>query len=155
MFLLNIKLYNNASEPNRLDKTITLVQDFTDCHLKENCDVRNPVFLIGKKDGMTVRKNVNYLYCSTFDRYYFIENIVYGIGGLFEIQCKCDVLMSFKDDIMRLECVFARQENLFNTYLNDSEFLCYNTPLIQQKAFPYGFSEGFSGVLTVVGGSGA
>lgn len=148
---MEIVLYNNNSEKNKLDKSLGKIIEFNDAHLKENTTIRNPIFVIQKGD-FVVRNNVNYLWCSTFQRYYFVDEITFGVGGVLLLHCSCDVLMTFKDKIKELSCVFARQENLFNTYLNDSEFMCYNTPLIIQKKFPNGFADGFSGVLTVVGG---
>ena len=148
---MTIKLYNNKSEVNVLNKEIEEIIVLDNAHLKEGVSLRNPIFAI-QKGNFTIKKNVNYLYCSTFDRYYFIKNIEYGKGGVIHISCACDVLMTFKEAIKKLSCVIARQEKLFNTYLNDTEFMCYNTPLIIQKKFPYGFSDGYCGLLTVVGG---
>ena len=60
--------------------------------------------------------------------------------------------MSFRDGINNLDIVAKRQENTYNTYLNDPEFKTYNHPRITQKKFPNGFTSDSHIILTVAGG---
>lgn len=63
----------------------------------------------------------NYAYIPDFNRYYFVVDIVSVRSGLWLFKLKCDVLMSFKDDIYDLECIVARNETTYNLMLSDSK----------------------------------
>ena len=75
------------------------------------------------------------------------------VNGLWLIDLSCDVLMSFKDSILALECVVNRSSSDYNSYFNDDEFSCYNNSRVQTKLFPnYGvFNNGRTYLITVSG----
>ena len=75
--------------------------------------------------------------------------------GILEVKCKCDVLQSFKTQILSNNAIIDKQENegVFNLYINDDSLKVYQDPLIST----YVFQNGFSGtnveyVLVVAGG---
>jgi hypothetical protein len=62
----------------------------------------------------------NYLKIHKFNRYYYIDNIS-TIGGLIEIECRCDVLMSHAKDILASKQYILRQETKYkNPFLFDN-----------------------------------
>lgn len=107
--------YSSSAEKNRLDKT-TYLSDETevDILLKENCGMLTPTLII-----TTNILNKNYVYIPLFERYYFITNITRLDNKRVEIACKCDVLMSFKEDIANLKVIATRSSNKYNQYLTD------------------------------------
>ena len=68
-----------------------------------NTDILNPVF----KVNTVVTDN----YCSAFGRYYFIESIEGCRGGHSLVSCHVDVLYTYKDAILGLECLVERNEH--------------------------------------------
>ena len=62
--------------------------------LKESASVVNPVLIIQSLNY----PDYNYLYLPIFDRYYFIEDIIYDTG-VWVVTCRVDVLATWKDDI--------------------------------------------------------
>lgn len=107
--------YSSSAEKNRIDKTSYLSGDFeTDILLKENCGMLTPVLIISA--SVTDK---NYLYIPLFERYYFITNITRLDNNRVEISCKCDVLMSHKEDILKLKVIATRSSNKYNQYLTD------------------------------------
>lgn len=90
---MELKLYNNNSNTNVLNKNITLV-DTLDFSLKIDNSILRPVLLL---------KNYskgNYCYIKEFKRYYYITDIKLLTGGLYQLQLDIDVLMTYKDIIM-------------------------------------------------------
>lgn len=114
----NIELYHNTAEPNRVDKTsyLTLVQTLAGA-LREECSIINPSIIIKVSSLPTF----NYVYISEFGRFYYVTGITSVRTGLWRIDLKCDVLMTYKSGITGLSAVIARQENSYNPDLIDSE----------------------------------
>ena len=73
------------------------------------------------------------------NRYYFITNITCSNQRLI-IDCDCDELYTYRTQILNSKAIIKRQEKLFNTYLNDSEYKSYEYSRIQTKEFPSGFT---------------
>lgn len=145
---MNLIFYVNVSERYALNKSLNEIFRTTG-KLKENTDIINPIYILKKSNNL---QSVNYCFDVETGRYYFIQNIRKNIGGFWEIECSVDVLMSFRDGINNLDIVAKRQENTYNTYLNDPEFKTYNYPRITQKKFPIGFTSDSHIILTVAGG---
>lgn len=107
--------YSSSAEKNRLDKT-TYLSNATEVDIlfKENCGMLTPTLII-----TTNILNKNYVYIPLFERYYFITNITRLDNKRVEMACKCDVLMSFKEDIANLKVIATRSSNKYNQYLID------------------------------------
>ena len=140
-------LYKTASNEKALHKELTQVAT-VGVEWKSDTDILHPTVILGGS-----LPQANYLYIPTFGRYYFIKNMkVNSARNVIEIECDVDVLMSYADSLLQLQCVVARQENEYNTYLTDSSLLAYSYPSIVQKAFPNGFTNQSHLILTVAGG---
>ena len=140
-------LYKTTSNEKALHKELTKIST-VGVEWKNNTDILHPTVILGGS-----LPQANYLYIPAFGRYYFIKNMkVDSARNVIEIECEVDVLMSYADSLSQLECVVARQENEYNTYLADNSFLAYSYPSIVQKAFPKGFTNQSHLILTVAGG---
>lgn len=90
------------------------------------------------------------MYIAAFNRYYFITDIVSVSTGIAEIKAHVDVLTSFADGILANRGIVARQENIWNLYINDGAFRVYQNPMVLTKPFPSGFNT-MEFVLAVAG----
>ena len=123
--------------------------------LREATSITNPTFLIENPNIL----GVNYLYCTEFDRYYFVGDIVSVRNNLWEIACHVDVLSSFKEDLRKLNAVIGRQEFLYNLYLEDDSLLTTSRRIYTTKAFPNRVQsaksnpDGASFIFTAAGGA--
>ena len=142
-----LKLYENLSEKNVVDKNITELAVISGT-LRENCSIINPVIQIEDTAGFDL-KYTNYAYIEEFGRFYYINNIVCK-GQLFELNMHVDVLKTHANGIRANEAVISRQEKNYNLYLQDGVFKTYANPHIQIKQFPSGFS-GYHFVFSVAG----
>lgn len=95
---MDIKLYINNSEKEAIFKTLTNETLFTG-YLREESSVINPSFILETENP----SSYNYCYIPSFNRYYFITDIISVRTGLWRITCNVDVLMSFQDEILNLD----------------------------------------------------
>jgi len=90
-----IKLFNTTDSNNTIGKTLTDEQTF-DITFKDTFDIINPIVVL-KSDVPILR---NYAYIPEFGRYYFITSIQIQPNKIYRLYLECDVLESFKNDIL-------------------------------------------------------
>lgn len=137
-----VQFYNNISENIRVDKTdyITLLYTY-DCLLKQSTSILTPTLILNVIAGVVSYNdipivddnnnivaygldifNCNYVYIPQFKRYYYISNITSINNNIWSIDLNIDVLMSYKDEILKLNGMIARNEFIYNDYLVDNAF---------------------------------
>lgn len=132
---MNVKLYINESNNNVLNKKITLISE-DNILLKDNVDVYKPIIKIKKP----LLNNCNYVYIVDFKRYYYITNKKSINTDVMELSLKCDVLMSFKNDILNSKGLIIKSENLINNYINSDIYV--ND--VREKTRVINFENGFN-----------
>lgn len=103
---MDIKLYKNHSEKNKINKSLTGEVEYSGT-LRDETSVINPTVLI----HATNLSLYNYAYIPEFHRYYFIRDIVSVRNGLWRVTLSVDVLMSFKNDILDLNVILSDTES--------------------------------------------
>ena len=106
------KTYNTNDSTNTINKTLNFVADI-DVKFKEEVNIYSPSIML-KYDDLI---NFNYMYIDKFKRYYFIEDVEVFPNKIYKLTLKCDVLMSFKDDILNSYGNITSQTN-YNDYYN-------------------------------------
>ena len=142
-----INLYVNTAENDRVDKTNYLTQVGTLVGVfKEETSVMNPQIII--EYGVI---NFNYIYIPLLNRYYYINEIISVRNNLWRIRLNCDVLMSFKTEILNLECYISRNEYKNNPYIEDTFLpLLFNRDIVEVESpvyeglENYQFTNGFT-----------
>lgn len=146
---MTITLYKINDDRKTIKKTVdtsTKIADITGS-IKTDCDVLHPVFELSYNvNYMTC----NYLYVPAFHRYYFVDPPKLSAQRIY-LECHVDALKSYQDQILNLNCVVARQENISKAqnYLNDGIFR-----ILQYREYvPFKFKafEGSSYVLAAAG----
>lgn len=128
----NIVLQRNSSPSNKVDKSIADVVTVTGV-LRNGASIIDPVILIETETPATVISSANYAHISAFSRYYYITNVKSDANGLWIISLHVDVLMTYRDQIRAQSGIVARQEYVYNMYLDDGWFLAYQKPIVQTK----------------------
>lgn len=145
--MITVKAFKYDSPNNFINKTLIDVATFTG-NLRDEASVINPVFELETSSDLS---QMNYIWISELHRYYYVTNIVSVATGLWRIYCHVDVLMTYKPQIKAHDAVIARQEGLYNLYLNDgTTFVVTQRSKVVQKTFPNGFT-GSSYVMLVAG----
>lgn len=95
-------------------------------YLLDSTSILEPVFKLANTGGIgsdTVGywSKFNYLHCPNLGRWYYINDIVYLSGGIVELHCTCDVLMTYSDIILNSTQVVDRSEKLQSPLLIDDQ----------------------------------
>ena len=107
------KRSNSTKRPNRQDA------DTRDVVLKMPCSVDRPAFTLTRnKQLLTYDVRNIYVYVPMWDRYYFVDNIVYANNDFYELQCSSDVLATFKTEIQDYSC-YVERSGIGNIMFND------------------------------------
>lgn len=144
----NITLQTSASEPERVDKTLTDIATLSG-ELRDSTSIIDPVFLIsGDLANYTA---CNYLTVPTFGRSYFVRNIVSVRTGVIQITAHVDALSSFKTQLRANLAILRKSERNWNLYLNDGSLQTYQYSAIGTMPFPYGFPNNKQYILAMAG----
>ena len=112
---MDITFYKTKSETNKINKTlsdaITLTGSF-----KDNTNIVLPTITVHYNADLLT---LNYCYIPVFNRYYFVDSIELD-GEFLVIALSCDVLMSFKNDILSSKVRVVRSSSSKIKYLPDS-----------------------------------
>lgn len=148
---MKLILYNNFSETNQVNKNISKVIEL-EGSLLESTSIINPIIKIFfNPEGMesyVVEDNqeyivfnglkitwdsfiydyvlaANYAYIPEFNRYYFINDIISVRRNIWQLIMNVDVLMSYKDELLKLDAFVLRNEFDFNKYVKDDLLTYY------------------------------
>lgn len=130
---LDMNLYHNNAERNRVDKTNFLESVSTlNGYLRDKTSITNPSIIIEMSEFPTF----NYVYLPKFNRYYYVTNILSIATNLWQIDMHVDVLMSYKDKILLQSAIIERNEYDWNPYLIDSSLPVSKEPNITVEEVP-------------------
>lgn len=144
---MDIVLYNNSSEKNKIGKTLTLVATLTGS-IKENSSITHPDILIEYTDPTAF----NYVYIAAFGRYYFVRDVIVVRKDLMRISLTVDVLESFKTGILAQNVIIDKNELDFTNYLPDENLVTLVKTKTDIVNFPSGLLETGEFILITAGG---
>lgn len=126
-------VYTNSAEPSRVDKTGYLTeQGKYELTLKATTNVTNPTLIL----ELDTPPTFNYLYITCFDRYYYVTNVTVIQKNIWKIDCSCDVLMSYKVNILNLTAHVDRNEQFRDPLIPDTE----RAISCGQEVYEFGFT---------------
>lgn len=102
---MEIRLYTTNDPHNKIGKTL-LNESIYDITLKDVADILAPSIRINSDTPILA----NYAYIPDFQRYYFVGNIVISNKRIYTLNLECDVLESFKEDILASYGLITRTE---------------------------------------------
>ena len=144
---MTIVLYQNTSEFNAVDKTLSELVTLSGT-LREQSSIIDPVINISDIDNYI--GSANYAYIPEFNRYYFITNIDSVRENLWRISFHVDVLYTYREQIRTNSAIIERNEREYDLKLNDGLFQTQQNPRIAQYPFPSGFNT-WNFVLAIAG----
>lgn len=113
-----ITLYYTPSVDNVLNKDLTNGFEVQGS-FKDEVDVMFPNISINEAINL---ENYNYLYIPSLERYYYIEGYVKFSKSVTNIQCRCDVLYTYKDLILGSSGELSGQTFISRTTLYSNVF---------------------------------
>lgn len=132
---VQVNLMINQSDTRDVNKTLATYKMGINCNLKSSTELINPTIYLSKDVGIELDA-FNYVYIPDFSRYYYVQNSSKELGGVIQIDCHVDVLMSHKDAIGNLTAIVERQEKNYNLYLSPLDIPNFAYRRIQTKQFP-------------------
>lgn len=143
---MNIIFYETVSPENVIDKALTDATTKTG-NLLEDTDIIRPSIEFNFNPV-----GFNYAYIADFERFYYVRSIVNTGASTWRVDLEVDPLMSFKEQIKSSPCIAAKSSSVYNLYLNDPNYKCYQDDVILMQNFPTGFDDQNPRfVLTVLG----
>lgn len=113
---MKIKLYTTTSANNVINKVLENEIEY-DIKLKDNTSIKTPMIVLRSDDIILS----NYAYIEKFKRYYFIERIELYPNNIYNIYLRCDVLESYKEELLQCEGYINQQSQKVNHYY-DSDY---------------------------------
>lgn len=107
-----MKLYTTKTPNNTIGKVLENETEYN-IKFKSQADRTKPVVVLMSETMI----DFNYAYIPDFNRYYFVENIEVTPNKIYNISLRCDVLESFKNDILE-SSGFVNQQTTPNKYYN-------------------------------------
>lgn len=107
-----MKLYTTKTPNNTIGKVLENETEYN-IKFKSQADRTKPVVVLMSETII----DFNYAYIPDFNRYYFVENIEVMQNKIYNISLRCDVLESFKNDILE-SSGFVNQQTTTNKYYN-------------------------------------
>lgn len=109
---MNVNLYAMTCENNRIDKTSYLTLDRT---VSGSVKYHTADFESILLDIATGYDNINYVYIPDYHRYYFVQKREQINKTVVRLTLNCDVLYTYKDDILPATCHVTQSAN-YNRY---------------------------------------
>lgn len=107
-----MKLYTTKTPNNTIGKVLENETEYN-IKFKSQADRTKPVVILMSETMI----DFNYAYIPDFNRYYFVESIEVTPNKIYNISLRCDVLESFKNDILA-SSGFVNQQTTPNKYYN-------------------------------------
>lgn len=143
-----LNLYKTNDSDNVINKTITNKLAIN-INLKRDIDVISPRLVI--RDSASININAfNYCQIQELGRFYFIRSINNLGGNLWEVICECDVLETYKADIISSRARYYRNIRNGDYYQGTIDTSSLKT--ISKHISNKGFEEGTALILTTIGG---
>ena len=144
---MQINFYKNSSEKNKIGKFLSSVLTLNG-NLRDECSITSPSILVES----TSLVDYNYCYIPEFKRYYFISDITSVRNNLWRVSLKCDVLESFKKDILNLSCIVDKQQNQsYSNNIDDGSYINRADSFVEIANYQNGFNSSGEFILITAG----
>ena len=143
---IQIDLYTISDDNKVVSKHLGTPTTFSNCTMKDTTEVTNPTIRISTSSNLS---GYNYCQIDRYNRYYFIDKIETTPDGYWLLHCRCDVLMSYKNQIKALTGTLVWSQTTYNGYLNDSEYNALAYRKIVTKQFPTALDDDCFILMTV------
>ncbi len=142
---MKILLYNTSSANNVINKILTNEKEY-DIKLKYNTNINTPIIRLNSSDYI----QSNYAYIEKFNKYYFIEHIDVYPNRIYEIALRCDVLETFKNELLQCEGFISQQKNINSYY--DSGYKSETRKEIDIYKSNVSLTDNISMIMVTIGG---
>lgn len=139
--MVTLELYKVTNQPNELTKALNNA-------VIVNGSFRSEIYsmdVIVEIESNTY--DFNYVHIPSLNKYYFLQNLVHVNAKIIRMQLHCDVLMTYKSDILASYGLVI-QGGTINPYYSSIE--SESRQAIRRFAFPYKFNNNGNYVLVTI-----
>ena len=104
---MELKLYQTLDNENVINKLMELKYTIP-IKMKDRNSITSPSIVLSDNTGIYDFTICNYAYLDGFNRYYFIRDIEVLDNSKVRLSLECDVLESFKEDILNSSAEISR-----------------------------------------------
>lgn len=145
-----IELYITKSEHNRLYKDLRNKMTLEGT-LRESSSIITPSFIIQAEPIIT---QYNFCWIEYFQRWYYIQNIISVRNNVWQIECKVDVLVTYRDDILKSTALLNSSTNAsYNNYINSGKYVSTVKAVTEVVPFPEQLEDQGEWILVTAAGS--
>ena len=144
---MELKLYSVNDGDNVINKTMVL-KDTMEINLKRDVDIINPRLIL-IPNLPTGFSGINYAEIPELNRFYFVDSITNISATLWQLDLSCDVLETYKADILASKARFYR--NLKAGDYFDTAFESSHITTVAKYASDKGISDNETLIMTTVG----
>lgn len=139
---MKLILYSIDDDSNVINKTLGVGLEI-DIEIRAQDDISNVVLMLAKINGVDFKK-FNYCFIDGFDRFYFIDSISNVNGLLWKLNLSCDVLETYKADILASKARLKRNLKT-GDYVDGQIDMTVNKSVMVYKS-----DKGFTGDKTII-----
>ena len=144
---MELNLYKCSDGDNVINKTLT--EKLTiNINLKRDVDIINPVLIL-RGNASLVIQGFNYCRIPALNRNYFIRDITNISADLWSVNCECDVIETYKADIMASNARYYRNLKTGDYVQGNIDFS--EVKQISEHASDKGLGDDTAIILTTVG----
>ena len=137
-FTVNLLSFTKRENSTKIPTAAQLAAGIApSCILLDSTSLMNPVFKLSRATNPI---GYNYCYVSRFSRYYYITDIT-SEKDYWYISCTCDVLASFRSQILSGSHYVLRSASQYDEYIVDP---VYPSKVTESGEFVYGSVDGTS-----------
>lgn len=144
---MNLNLFKTDDSDNVINKTLTNKLNIT-INLKRDVDIISPRLIIRNTQAININA-FNYCQIEELNRFYFIRSINNMGGNLWEVICECDVLETYKTDIISSRARYYRNLKTGDYVQGNIDFS--EVRKISEHTSDKGLGDGTAIILTTVG----
>lgn len=104
-----VKCFFTSNDNRKINKSLTEIKQYKNVVCKDTIDMLNPIFLFND-----FPQNCNYIYVVEWNKYYFVVNKNYKYNNMFVIECKIDVLTTYKNELLNCFCDVKASDTIIN-----------------------------------------
>lgn len=117
---MTLTLYNTTSESKDVNKVLTTIGTYNAEPIVPTSMTSPAVYITLPESTAGQFPGGNYAYIAEWDRYYYMAPPVWLSDGVWQVQLRCDVLMSHRAGIRAQSAYVARAASEYDTELSDT-----------------------------------
>lgn len=129
---MTVQAFKNNSDVRVINKSLSTHGTYNNVFLKDKNNISNIELTLGYSANLLT---TNYVYVQELARYYFVTDINIDNNNMVTLSCKCDVLYTYKTQILNMSVIANTASDKYNLKLIDSNDTLASDCLVSFRQF--------------------